>query len=91
MDLFLFIAQELDLSPSSAERTFVLRDIRESLLQRHDSGQRCVIIVDESHLMSDDVINGLRLLNNLEHGSVKLVQLLLLGQEELLKIINNSG
>jgi general secretion pathway protein A len=38
--------------------------------------------------MSDDTINGIRLLNNLEEGSVKLIQVLLLGQEELMERIN---
>lgn len=46
------------------------------------------MIIDESHLMTDDVLNGIRLLNNLEEGSNKLIQILLLGQEELMKIIN---
>lgn len=87
-DLYLFLAQELGLQPSSSEKTFVMRDIRNALLKINEEGKKCLIIVDESHLMSDDVINGIRLLNNLEEGSTKLIQLLLLGQEELLEMIN---
>ena len=87
-DLYLFLAQELGLQPSSSEKTFVMRDIRNALLKLNSEGKKCLIIVDESHLMSDDVINGIRLLNNLEEGSIKLIQLLLLGQEELLEMIN---
>ena len=41
------------------------------------------MIVDESHLMSDDVLEGIRLLNNLEEGAAKLLQIILLGQQEL--------
>ncbi|MBK6958003.1 MAG: hypothetical protein IPH22_06060 [Nitrosomonas sp.] len=51
-------------------------------------GKKCLVIMDESHLMSEDVVNGIRLLNNLEEGSTKLIQLLLLGQEELMEMIN---
>ena len=87
-DLYLFLAQELGLQPSSSEKTFVMRDIRNALLKINTEGRKCLIIIDESHLMSDDVINGVRLLNNLEEGSIKLIQLLLLGQEELLEMIN---
>lgn len=87
-DLYLFLAQELGLQPSSSEKTFVMRDLRNALLKINGEGKKCLIIVDESHLMSDDVINGIRLLNNLEEGSTKLIQLLLLGQEELLEMIN---
>lgn len=85
--LFLFIAQELGLAPASKDRTFVLRDIRDALLKIRASGNTCLVIIDESHLMSDDTMNGIRLLNNLEEGPVKLIQVLLLGQEELIKTI----
>lgn len=87
-DLYLFLAQELGLQPHSSEKTFVIRDIRNALLQVNSEGKKCLVIMDESHLMSDDVINGIRLLNNLEEGSMKLIQLLLLGQEELMEKIN---
>ena len=87
-NLYLFLAQELGLQPSSSENTFVMRDIRNALLKINSEGEKCLVIMDESHLMSDDVINGIRLLNNLEEGSIKLIQLLLLGQEELMGKIN---
>lgn len=87
-DLFLFIAQELGLKPSTSERTFVIRDIRNALLKIRSEGGRCLAIIDESHLISDDVISGLRLLNNLEEGSAKLIQILLLGQPELMETID---
>lgn len=87
-NLFLFLAQELGIQPSSSEKTFIIRDIRNALLKINSEGKKCLIIMDESHLMTDDVINGIRLLNNLEEGSIKLIQLLLLGQEELMEIIN---
>ena len=88
MDLFLFIAQELGVKSSSTERVFVLRDIKDALLKINSEGRKCLMIIDESHLMADDVIDGVRILNNLEIGSTKLMQILLLGQEELMKTIN---
>lgn len=90
-DLYLFLAQELGLEPSSSEKTFVMRDIRNALLKINAEGKKCLVIIDESHLMSDDTINGVRLLNNLEEGSLKLIQLLLLGQEELMEKINKPA
>ncbi|MBX3616026.1 ExeA family protein [Nitrosomonas sp.] len=87
-DLYLFLAQELGLQPSSSEKTFVMRDIRNALLRINAEGKKCLVIMDESHLMTEDVINGIRLLNNLEEGSLKLIQLLLLGQDELMEKIN---
>ncbi|MBY0473868.1 MAG: AAA family ATPase [Nitrosomonas sp.] len=87
-DLYLFLAQEFGLHPTSSEKTFVMRDIRNALMTINTEGKKCLVIIDESHLMSDDVLNGIRLLNNLEEGSIKLIQLLLLGQDELMEKIN---
>lgn len=91
LNLFLVIAQELGITSTSTERTFVIRDIRDALLKINSAGSKCLAIIDESHLMSDDTVNGIRLLNNLELGSAKLIQVLLLGQEEILEIINKPG
>ncbi|MBI5055777.1 MAG: AAA family ATPase [Nitrospirae bacterium] len=87
-DLFLFIAHELELKPSSTEKVFLLRDIKDALLKINSEGGKCLLMIDESHLMTEDTLNGIRLLNNLEEDSTKLIQLLLLGQEELMGIIN---
>ena len=87
MDLFMFIVRELGLKPSSTEMVFVINDIRDALLRLNSEGGKCMIIVDESHLITDDVIDAIRLLNNLEEGPLKLIQILLLGQDELMEII----
>ncbi|MBI5666085.1 MAG: AAA family ATPase [Nitrospirae bacterium] len=88
MDLFLFIAQELGLQSQSSERVFILRDIKDALIKLNGEGSKCLLVIDESHLMAADVLDGIRMLNNLEVGSTKLIQILLLGQEELMKTIN---
>jgi general secretion pathway protein A len=57
-------------------------------MKLNDEGSKCLLIIDESHLMSVEIFNGIRLLNNLEIGSSKLIQVLLLGQQEIMEIIN---
>ncbi len=86
--LFMFIAEELGITPESKERVFVIRDIKDALMKINNEGSKCLLIIDESHLMTDDVFNGIRLLNNLEIGSSKLIQILLLGQQEIMELIN---
>jgi len=83
-DLLLFLAQELGLENISTERVFAMRDLRARLLKISAEGARCLVIIDESHLVSDDTLEGLRLLNNLEEGPLKLLQIILLGQQELI-------
>ena len=83
-ELLLFLTQELHINPKSPGRVFVLRDIKEYLLKLHDEGNRCLLIIDEAHKISDDVLESVRLLNNLEQGSIKLIQMFLIGQDEFL-------
>jgi general secretion pathway protein A len=87
-DLFLFIAQELGLKPSASEKVFVIRDIKDALLKINSEGSRCLLIIDELRLMTNDVLNGINLLNELKEGSTKLIQILLLCQEEFMGSIN---
>lgn len=45
----------------------------------------------EAHKGSDEVLEAVRLLNNLELGAHKLVQIILLGQDELLKRLSTPA
>jgi general secretion pathway protein A len=54
------------------------------LLLTHAQGRRTLIAVDEAQALSDDVLEQLRLLTNLVTSDRKLVQVLLIGQPELL-------
>ncbi len=54
------------------------------LLLSHAQGRRTLIAVDEAQALSDEVLEQLRLLTNLVTSDRKLVQVLLIGQPELL-------
>jgi general secretion pathway protein A len=53
------------------------------LLDNHAKGRRTVLIIDEAHKLSHDVLEQVRLLTNLETSKEKLLQILLVGQPEL--------
>jgi type II secretory pathway predicted ATPase ExeA len=55
------------------------------LLLAHARGRRTLIVVDEAQALSIEVIEQLRLLTNLVTSDRKLVQVLLIGQPELLE------
>ena len=86
-DLFFFIVQELGIKTSMTERVFILRDIRAALLKMNSDDKKCLLVIDESHLATDELLDGIRMLNNLEEGSAKLIQILLLGQMEILETL----
>lgn len=57
------------------------------LLESLNNGRRTVLIIDEAQNLSTDVLEQLRLLTNLETNQRKLLQIILLGQPELLDIL----
>jgi len=89
--LLLFVAQELGLDAVPEERVFAMRDLRAHLLRLRDAGKGCLVIIDEFQLACDDAMEGIRLLNNLEEGPRKLLQIILVGQQELVEIVSRPG
>ncbi len=61
--------------------------INRYLLAAHALGKKVVVLIDEAQNLSMDVLEQLRLLTNLETNEHKLLQIILLGQPELLAIL----
>jgi general secretion pathway protein A len=57
------------------------------LLEAHAMGRRAVLIIDEAQNLSADVLEQMRLLTNLETHERKLLQIILLGQPELVVML----
>ena len=55
----------------------------EKLLALYSTGKRVVVIIDEAQVLSDEGLEGLRLLSNLETETAKLLHIVLFGQAEL--------
>jgi general secretion pathway protein A len=60
------------------------------LLDAHAKGINTVLIIDEAQNLSLDVLEQIRLLTNLETSSQKLLQIILIGQPELLDKLARS-
>jgi general secretion pathway protein A len=58
------------------------------LLEANAAGRKTVLIIDEAQNLSVEVLEQLRLLTNLETNRYKLLQIVLLGQPELLQLLN---
>mgnify|MGYP001039453202 CR=1 FL=1 len=67
----------------------VLTDkLREFLLQNHGHGRRSILMVDEAQHLDLEVLEQVRLLTNLETDTQKLLQIVLIGQPELMAKLN---
>jgi general secretion pathway protein A len=85
-EFLLTICEELHLQVPTESRasTKSLMDLLgHYLLEAHARGRRVVLIVDEAQNLSFDTLEQVRLLTNLETATTKLLQIILIGQEEL--------
>ncbi len=61
--------------------------INTHLLDAHARGRHAVLIIDEAQNLSPDVLEQMRLLTNLETSERKLLQIILIGQPELVAML----
>ncbi len=61
--------------------------INRFLLDAHARGQQTILIIDEAQNLSSEVLEQIRLLTNLETDKHKLLQVIMLGQPELNRIL----
>jgi general secretion pathway protein A len=89
-EFLLALCEELGLGAddSSANNTKELVDLlNRYLLRAHAQGRRVVLIVDEAQNLAPEVLEHIRLLTNLETETQKLLQIILIGQPELRKLL----
>src|SRR5437667_8884138 len=67
----------------SRAQSQVLLRLYNWLLDRYRAGETAVLIVDEAQNLSDEVLEEIRMLTNLETFTEKLLQIVLVGQPEL--------
>lgn len=84
-------AREIELDPSPwQDQHELLTAISRHLIQLHAKGKRVVLFIDEAQALSDEALETVRLLTNLETENCKLLQVVLFGQPELDDRLNHS-
>ena len=82
-DLFDCLMADFGMPPASRTKGEMLLRLNRWLLERHQVGQSAVLVVDEAQNLSQQALEEIRLLTNLETSSEKLLQIVLSGQPEL--------
>ncbi len=84
------VCDELHIAyPTEAKSVKVLVDaLYRHLLDAHRQGRRTVLIIDEAQNLPADVLEQVRLLTNLETATEKLLQIILIGQPELIRLLD---
>jgi general secretion pathway protein A len=83
MEFLQYVAGDLRLATAGKNKSELLLALSSYAIARHQKGLTTVLIVDEAHHLSTEVLEEIRLLTNLETREAKLLQILLVGQPEL--------
>jgi general secretion pathway protein A len=75
---------EQEVPSSKALRLSLFKNL---LLKAYREGKTSVLVIDEAHLLTGELIEEVRLLSNFETSEQKLLQILLVGQNELTSVL----
>ncbi len=78
-----FAMADFGIACDSRLKSQVLMRLNSWLLDRYRAGETAVLIIDEAQNLSDEVLEEIRMLTNLETFTEKLLQIVLVGQPEL--------
>ncbi|MRR38322.1 AAA family ATPase, partial [bacterium] len=81
------ITREFDLPCASTEKSELLEALNRFLLDENRAGRTVVLVIDEAQNLSPDVLEQIRLISNLETERDKLIQIVLVGQPELRRLL----
>src|SRR5438477_10866672 len=90
-ELIKAVAIEFGLPVSGLDRLDTIAVINEFLLQQVERGRDAVLIIDEAQDLTDELLEQVRLLSNLETDDRKLLQIVLMGQPELRDRLNHPS
>src|SRR6202020_1153596 len=86
-----YVLSDFGLPAAGKNKSELLLDLGQFLVQRGSKGLTTVLIVDEAHHLSEELLEEGRLLSNLETYDDKLLQIVLVGQPELDDKLDSKG
>ena len=88
-ELMKAIAVEFGLSVKGSDRMETIAAISDFLLQQVLNGKETILIIDEAQNLTEELLEQVRLLSNIETDDRKLLQIILMGQPELRERLNS--
>jgi general secretion pathway protein A len=82
---------DLGLAPKDTTKVTMLQELNDYLIKQLKQGHTVAALIDEAQNLSDEVLEDLRLLSNLETDREKLLQIVLVGQPELEARLDQPG
>ncbi len=82
------VNDDFGLEAHGKDRTELLRDLNDFLIEQYSLGNRPTLIIDEAQNLTPELLEDIRMLSNLEADDAKLLQIIIVGQPELRKTLS---
>ncbi len=82
-ELLYMLLTDLGVEPKNDSKVVMLSALNHYLIELYAENQNPLLIIDEAHNLTPEVLEELRMLSNLETDEQKLIQIVLVGQPEL--------
>ena len=90
MDFFNFIATGFGIDKEFQSKGVFLAYFKRFLVQASESGKKVLLIIDEAQLLTQELLEEIRLLSNIEKSDAKLINIFFVGQNEFNDILNRE-
>ena len=85
------VLRDLGIATKKENRSTMLEKLNGYLIEQLNQGHIVSLLIDEAQNLSGEVLEGIRLLSNLETDNEKLLQIVLIGQPELERKLNRPS
>ena len=90
-ELIRLILQEFEVESAGTDKTENLYRLNRFLIDQYAQGRRCLLVIDEAQNLPREVMEEVRMLSNLSTESDSLLQIILSGQPELRRALNDPS
>jgi general secretion pathway protein A len=85
------INQQFGLRPETDSIKVLSDALNQFLIQQRLGGRRVTVFIDDAQVLSPEVLEQVRLLSNLETTRDKLIQIVLIGEPELMRLLDSHA
>jgi general secretion pathway protein A len=90
LDFFNYIASSFGINQEFSTKGSFLIGFRKFLMEAHEKNKKVLLIIDESQLLTQELLEEIRLLSNIEKANTKLINIFFIGQNEFNEILNKD-
>ncbi len=90
MDFFNYIATGFGIDKEFQSKGVFLAYFKRFLVQASEAGKKVLLIIDEAQLLTQELLEEIRLLSNIEKSDAKLINIFFVGQNEFNEILNRE-